>query len=392
MRWFDSIPWDHPFLMTNQLSPQERLGLVQRNTVEVLTPEELLALFATGEPVKHYQGFEISGQIHLGTGIVSMSKVKDLQDAGVECTLFLADWHTWINEKLGGADLATIREIALEYFAEGMKVSLKCVGGDPDKLKVVLGSDLYHQHDDYWATVIEVSKHTTLARMQRSITILGRKEGESVDFAKLIYPAMQAADIFFMDINIAHAGMDQRKAHVIARDVANHMKISPIKNKAGEPIKPCALHQPLLMGLVKPPVWPVPDEQMDEVLMSMKMSKSNPNSAVFVHDSPDAIRDKIAKAFCPPSSAHFNPILNWAQRIIFEIAGGPFVVNKKHGGDVTFKKYEDLESEYVSGGLHPMDLKAAVSDWLIQYLEPAREKFSNGEPQAALDRIRTLTS
>jgi tyrosyl-tRNA synthetase len=186
--------------------------------------------------------------------------------------------------------------------------------------------------------------------------------------------------------------MDQRKAHVIARDVANQMRISQIRDSKGGALKPCAIHHALLMGLVKPSVWPVPDDQVEEALTSMKMSKSKPNSAVFVHDSPDAIRDKIAKAFCPPSSAHFNPILDWTRRLVFDIAGGPFLVSKKHGGEVTFSKYQEVEDEYVSGALHPMDLKAAVSDWLIDYLKPARERFSQGPSAKALARLTSLVS
>ena len=69
--------------------------------------------------------------------------------------------------------------------------------------------------------------------MQRSITILGRKEGEQHDFAKLIYPAMQAADIFALGVHIAQAGMDQRKAHVVARDVATKMRINPLRDASG---------------------------------------------------------------------------------------------------------------------------------------------------------------
>ena len=96
-------------------------------------------------------------------------------------------------------------------------------------MEFVLASDLYRDDDEYWATVIEVSKNTTLARMQRSISIMGRQERESIDFAKLIYPAMQAADIFTLGVHIAHAGMDQRKAHVIARDVATQMRIHAVR-------------------------------------------------------------------------------------------------------------------------------------------------------------------
>ena len=206
----------------------ERIALIERNTAEILGRDELQPLLESGTPLQHYIGFEISGKAHLGTGLLSMAKVRDLMAAGVRCRVFLADWHTWINDKLGG-DRALIRRIASGYFAEAMRASLLCVGADPASLEIVLASDLYDEDDDYWATVIDVSKNTTLARMQRSIDILGRSEGESVDFAKLIYPAMQAADIFAQGVHIAHAGMDQRKAHVIARDVALQLRIARLE-------------------------------------------------------------------------------------------------------------------------------------------------------------------
>ena len=209
-----------------------RFELITRNTAEVLTPGDLHRLLASGQPIKHYIGFEISGKMHLGTGLMCIGKVKDFLDAGVECTIFLADWHTWINDKLGG-DREVIKGVAAEYFKEGFKASIKCLGGDPSKLQFLLGTDLYDGNDDYWATVIDVSKNTTLGRMQRSITILGRQEGDSVDFAKLIYPPMQVADIFIQGVQLAHAGMDQRKAHVIARDTARKLKLRPLAGRAG---------------------------------------------------------------------------------------------------------------------------------------------------------------
>jgi tyrosyl-tRNA synthetase len=143
--------------------------------------------------------------------------------------------------------------------------------------------------------------NTSLARMQRSITILGRKEGESVDFAKLVYPPMQVADIFIMGVNIAHAGIDQRKAHVIARDVASKMRVSPLLDAKGEHVKPVCVHHPLLLGLRKPSVWPPPEADLSDFWASMKMSKSDKNSALFVHDSPDDIRAKVRKSSANPS-------------------------------------------------------------------------------------------
>ncbi len=362
---------------------------ITRNLEEVLTREDLERLVASGTPLRHYIGFEISGKIHLGS-LVCMSKVKDFVDAGVHCTIFLADWHTWINDKLGG-DPDTIRRIGVGYFQEGLKAAFLAVGGDPAKLNFVLASDLYHHNDKYWATLIDVAKNTSLARMQRSITILGRKEGESVDFAKLVYPPMQVADIFIMGVNIAHAGMDQRKAHVIARDVASKLRVSPLLDANGEQIKPVCVHHPLLLGLRKPAMWPPPESDLSDFWASMKMSKSDKNSALFIHDSADDIRAKVRKAFCPPDSATFNPMLDWVRKLVFarddefRIARTP-----EHGGDLCFTSPEEIDEAFLTGKLHAADLKNGVAEWLVDALEPARKVFDQPEQRALLEELDRL--
>jgi tyrosyl-tRNA synthetase len=355
---------------------EKRIELIKRNTAEILTDEDLRNFLESGEKLNHYIGFEVSGKIHIGTGIMCMSKVKDFQDAGINCSIFLADWHSWINDKLGG-DLDTIKKVAVGYFKEGLKASLKCVGGDPDKIKFVLGSELYHNNDKFWQTLIDISKNTSLNRVLRSITIAGRKEGETVDFAKLIYPPMQVADIFVQGINIAHAGIDQRKAHVIARDVAMKLKTSPLKNKKGDTIKPIAIHHNLILGLTKPPVWPIPEDKMQELWSELKMSKSKPESAVFITDSPEEIEKKINNAFCPEGEVKFNPILDWAKNLLFRNDNFKLKVERpeKFGGNITFKSYEELENIFSQKKLHPMDLKKAISREIIKLLEPARKHF-----------------
>ena len=368
-----------------------RFDLITRNTAEVLTPGDLSRLLASGQPIKHYIGFEISGKMHLGTGLMCMSKVKDFLDAGVECTIFLADWHTWINDKLGG-DREVIKRVAGGYFKEGFKASLRCMGGDPSELRFLLGSDLYQGNDDYWPAVIDVSKNTTLGRMQRSITILGRQEGETVDFAKLIYPPMQVADIFIQGVHLAHAGMDQRKAHVIARDTARKLKIRPLLGGHGRKIKPVAIHHSLVMGLGKPPSWPPPQENRQEFLAAMKMSKSDPNSAIFIHDSPDDIRRKIRKAFCPPREVEFNPILDWAKHFIFRDADVELTIARTpaNGGAITYPSFADLAADYESGALHPLDLKDGVAERLTEMLEPARQHFDQPGPREMLAELEAL--
>ncbi len=377
--------------MTTTTDISRRMALVSRNVEEILTAADLEKLLATGEPIQHYIGFEISGKIHIGSGLMVMSKVRDFMDAGIDCSIFLADWHTWINGKLGG-DRESIERVAVRYFKEGMKASLKCFGRDPDRLKFVLGTELYHGNDGFWATVIDVSKNTSLARMQRSITILGRKEGESVDFAKLIYPAMQVADIFTMNVKLAQAGLDQRKAHVIARDTALKIRTNPLRNAAGEQIKPIAIHHHLLLGLRRPAIWPPPAENLQDFWASMKMSKSDPSSAIFIHDSEDEIRAKIRKAFCPPGEVDFNPVLDWTKYLIFNEPGVVMTIDRtaENGGPVQFGSFAELADSYRSGALHPMDLKAGVSEALIRLLAPAREHFAQPAQRAMLEELDEL--
>jgi tyrosyl-tRNA synthetase len=370
--------------LSTRLSTEERVALIARNLEEVIGYGEIAPLLESGTPLRHYIGLEISGRLHLGTGLMCMQKVRDLQKAGVKCTIFLADWHTWINDKLGG-DRDKIRRIANGYFKEGLKACLAALGGNPDELEFILGSDLYHANDRYWETLIDVAKNTTLSRIERSISIMGRKEGESIDFAKLVYPPMQVADIFIMGVHFAQGGMDQRKAHVIARDVANALRISPLRNAAGEVIKPVILHHHLLLGLTKPPKYPVPQEELREIRTAMKMSKSKPDSAVFIHDTPDEIRAKIKKAFCPMKDTEFNPVLDWTEHLVFN-NGMTLDVKRtpENGGDVTFSTFEQLKEVYAADQLHPNDLKAALAEALIVLLEPVRNHFGGEQPWAEL--------
>ena len=223
--------------MTNE----EKFKLITRNLEEVLTEEELKHLIDSGTPLKHYIGFEISGKGHMGW-VFTMQKIKDLQDAGVEINILLADWHTWLNKKLDGT-LETAKRMAREYFEEALKACALCAGADPNKINFILGSELYDKlGSNYWAMVVKVAKATTLSRMIRSTTIMGRKESEISDSAMLIYPAMQSADIFALGVNIAHAGTDQRNVHVVARDAA----------AALDEEKPIAIHHHLLQGLLQP--------------------------------------------------------------------------------------------------------------------------------------------
>lgn len=329
---------------------EDRVDLVARGAEEVVTREELRALLEKGGTPRAYVGLEPSGLMHIGTGFVVASKVADLVRAGFHTIIFLADWHAYINDKLGG-HLEDIQACA-EYFRDGFRAL-----GVPDSVEYRYARD-FVTHPEYWQKVIQVSKSSSVARIKRALTIMGRKEEEGdLDASKLIYPAMQVADIRWMDLDLAYGGMDQRHAHMLYRDVAPKLGWKRV----------VALHTPLLPGLEG-------GGRMDPV--AGKMSKSKPDSSILINDTPAEVERKIGKAFCPPKETQGNPVLEIAHLILFPRSGSFAVArDAKFGGDVRFASFKDLADAYGRGELHPKDLKAGVAAGLNRELEPVRRYF-----------------
>ncbi|MDR1691532.1 MAG: tyrosine--tRNA ligase [Rickettsiales bacterium] len=359
------------------LTTQQRFDLITRNCEEVIGADDLMYMLETGLPLNYYIGFEISGRPHIGQAVTVMQKYKDMMDAGINCRFFFADWHSYINNKLDG-NLNYIEEIADGYFKEIFKAALLMLGGDPEKFQVVKASELYQQKPDYWLTFLEVCKSTSPSRIARSISIMGRQEGEISDFAFLVYPPMQVADIFAMNINIAHGGIDQRKIHVIMRDCAKSIRTNA-PHLGDKFMKPAVIHTPILPSLLQPPVWPIPEgTDLKQMQIQMKMSKSNPLSAMYIDDTVEDVRKKVMKGFCAEREIGYNPVLTWVKMIIFDRDNQPVTIVRpeQHGGDITFENYADLEQKFAEGLIHPIDVKNFLADYLINLFAPAREYFS----------------
>lgn len=213
---------------------ETKISLVQQSpTEEVVTLNELRTLFETKTSPKHYIGLEISGKLHLGSLILTGFKINDFIKAGITTNVFLADWHTYINNKLNN-DWNLITDIS-KYYEKAFKFFC------PD-VNVIFGSNLYDTTDNYWKNFVLFSKQITLARTLRSLTIMGRTEKDRLDFSQLLYPSMQSVDIKALDLDIVHAGTDQRKIHMLVREVFP---------KLGWKV-PISVHHHLLPGLAEP--------------------------------------------------------------------------------------------------------------------------------------------
>jgi tyrosyl-tRNA synthetase len=333
-------------------------------TEEVVTSDELHTLIETKTHPKHYIGLEISGMLHIGSLVMTGFKINDFMKAGINTTVFLADWHTYINDKMGG-DWDRIKKVS-QYYTEAFKFF--CPG-----VNIVLGSDLYKKTQDYWENFVRFSKHMTLARTMRSLTIMGRSEAEkNLDLSQLLYPPMQSVDIKALDLDIVHAGMDQRKIHMLVREIFP---------KLGWKV-PVLVHHHLLPGLSEPLRISLDEGTGDDTRISSKMSKSKPASGILIHDDEKVIRDKIGKAFCPVGVAAGNPILELVRYVIFH-EFDEFVIERptKYGGSITYTSYKDIEHDFITKKIHPMDLKNSTATYINKIIEPIRKHFEGREPQ-----------
>ncbi|MBT5740168.1 tyrosine--tRNA ligase [Candidatus Woesearchaeota archaeon] len=337
------------------MKPAEKLALIKEVGEEVIGEEELLDLLKNKKKIIAYDGFEPSGRIHIAQGLVRAINVNKMAKAGVHFKMWVADWHAWANNKLGG-DLDKIKIVG-KYFIEVWKAS----GMDLKNVEFVWASEAMGDKD-YWKTVMGVARQSTLKRILRTTQIMGRSDKDTLYASQIFYPCMQAADIFYLNADICQLGMDQRKVNVLARELGPKLGFW----------KPIAVHHHMLMGLGEPPKGDATVERA----IAMKMSKSNPNSAIFMTDSNEDVVRKLRKAYCPEKQANDNPILEYCKYIVFEKVD-TFVIERpeKFGGDVTFNSYSDLENSFVKGEVHPADLKTATAKYINELLEPVREYF-----------------
>lgn len=450
------------------MDSKERLELVLRGAEEIVTEKEIKELLETGEDLRAYVGYEPSGFVHIGWFIITM-KIDDLIKAGFKVDVLLADWHAFINDKFDG-DLEKIKACG-DYFIDCYRAFGLGDAIDSGKVSFKWASEMADSAD-YWEKVLRIAKSASLSRIKRAMTVMGRKEDEGdLDSSKFLYPSMQAADIFDLGVDLAIGGMDQRHAHMLARDAAEKLGWR----------KPTALHTPLLSSLSKggrmemitgptggldhdalanniekdlqhlidneslspetreilfglqkmdrkkrhkaievliagkrrvggkTPILSAlsrednngnlafeTDElhklnrqlniarrelfaylglQDQEDISKQKMSKSDPDSGIYLHDEEDDIRRKIKKAWCPEGVPD-NPVMEICKTIIFPKKGELHIKRpEKWGGDLHFESYQELRARFTKKQLHPADLKKEVAAQMVEILKPFRDYF-----------------
>ncbi len=292
------------------MSIEDRFKILRSIGEECISVEDLLGLLQKKPNFTAYDGFEPSGRMHIAQGILKSINVNKITQCGGNFLFWVADWFALMNNKLDGNQerIRTVGRYFIEVWkAAGMDMS-------EDKVKFIWSSEaILANPDKYWSLVLDISRKNSLSRILRCTQIMGRSESDDLSAAQVLYPAMQCADIFFLGIDVCQLGMDQRKVNVLAREYCDTIKR---KNK------PVILSHHMLMGL----------KEGQE-----KMSKSDPDSAIFMEDDEAEVNRKIKSAFCPPQIVEKNPVLDYVKHLIFG-KWNSFQVERseKNGGPILF--------------------------------------------------------
>lgn len=372
-------PFEERYERIKELSAEnrKRLYLMIGDVEESVGIEHLVDSLAertsmAGDGVlRCYVGFEPSGKAHIGWKVLSL-QLKRMLEADANVLIFLADWHAWVNDKFGG-NMEDIQKTAV-YMEETFRALLDYPeeGDGPGQLRFYWASQLMDS-GDYWARVLRCSKGATLPMVRKTFTIMGRDEASSDhDLSKFYYPAMQAADIFELDIDIAIGGMDQRKAHMFMRDMASKWNWK----------KATCLHTPILSSLKASGV------RMDS--FDHKMSKSDPNGALLLHDTLEMVQKKMKKAYLDPEDEQ-SPVYELAEHVVLPEFGHIQVTpNPKFGEPSTWNDLASFKAAVMDGTLHPFDAKMGVAAGVAAGLSSIAEHFE-ANPEA-YETMLSITS
>lgn len=369
----------------NNLDPELGARSIMSIGEEVIGGDRLVDFLKSTKPTKRaYDGLEPSGKIHIAQGLVRAINVNKITRAGVKFVFWIADYFALLNLKMGG-NMDRIRKAG-----ELMIHTWRACGMDMANVEFIWASqEIERRSAEYWALVFDIATKMSVKRILKCTQIMGRKdftektenkneaneenENDAIPYDKMLtdmklsqmfYPAMQCADIPFLNIDICSLGMDQRKVNMLAIEYYNLTK---------RKFKPIIVSHHMLSGLDG----------------SDKMAKSNPDAAIFMDDTEQEVNLKIKKAFCEPGNIVKNPILEYFKYIVFEMElSVELSINDhvtKSSKIIKYDNYDDLEKDFLNLLIHPSDLKQGIKHYLKKYLDPVRKYFEDN-PEA--DNLR----
>jgi tryptophanyl-tRNA synthetase len=294
-------------------------------------------------------GMRPTGPLHLGNYHGALANWVKLQE-DYECFFFIADWHALTSDY---ENTGSIKENTTQMMLDWLSVGLS-----PEKCTLFVQSRI-KEHAELFLLLSMITPVPWLERnptYKDQIVQLSNKDLSTFGF--LGYPVLQAADIIIYLADIVPVGIDQVPHVEITREIARRFNF--------------------LYG----DVFPEPQSLLTETpkilgLDRRKMSKSYGN-AIYLSDSPDEIRSKVATMITDPQRARKSD------------PGNPDVCNVYE----FHKLYSDsqlvsrVEEECRTARIGCVECKKLMAGNLTAALLPIREKRVHYEEHP--ERVRDI--
>ena len=320
------------------------LDLAISNSEEVVTKEEVNAILENRPGFNYYYGTAPTGPFHFAY-IIQFNKLIQLTELGGKGTILLADYHAYLDDQKTPFEQMDLRS---KYYEECIRGVL---GKHAKKIKFVRGSDYQHKRD-FVEDLYKIAAKVTTTIAKRAASEVVRMKGDA-HVSELLYPLLQILDVKYLEADLIVSGIDQRNIYMLGRELLEGVGFN----------KGAYIFMPLLPSLKGG---------------GSKMSASDPTSHIRVTDSPEEIRSTIKKAYCPAGDLEQNAITSTVRYILFPRNEKILIPRKeKFGGDIEFNSIKAFETAFTAEEIHPLDVKQAVADGLIELLEPSRKYFED---------------
>jgi tryptophanyl-tRNA synthetase len=285
-------------------------------------------------------GMRPTGPLHLGNLHGALLNWVNMQEQ-YDCFFFIADWHALTSDYEDTGHISNyVRKLLIDWLSAGLL---------PEKSTLFIQSHI-KEHAELF---LILSMITPVPWLERNPTykdqILQLDNKDLSTFGFLGYPVLQAADIIMYKAYGVPVGVDQVPHVEITREIARRFNY--------------------LYG----EVFPEPESILTQTpkilgIDGRKMSKSYDN-AIFLSDSPDDIAAKVAKMITDPQRARKND------------PGNPDICNvyefhKLYSDDQTIQR---INRECRSADIGCVECKRIMAEYLINFLEPMRQKRHNYE-------------
>ncbi|KAI9756365.1 MAG: hypothetical protein M4579_003869 [Chaenotheca gracillima] len=337
--------------MANNLSPQEKIALINEQLQEVLKPEIIEdVIVRQNRPLVIYWGTATTGRPHCGY-FVPMLKLAHFLRAGCTVKLLLADIHGFLDNLKAPLELVKYRA---EYYRLVITSVLKAVNVPIERLQFVLGSS-YQLSAKYTMDLFRLSSVVTEHDAKKAGAEVVKQVSNPL-LSGLIYPLMQTLDEEHLEVDAQFGGVDQRKIFALAAETLPKLGY---KERAH-------LMNPMVPGL-----------------SGGKMSASEEDSKIDLLDTAEAVKKKLKKAYAAPKEVEGNGLISFIEYVLLPVSAlqqnskATFIVEKRAGeGDpIIYHDIETVKADYVADRLTPQLLKSGVTAALNSLLGPIQADF-----------------